>query len=116
MLNRDTKLFGKQHMLDGSDETCWNSHQVYFIIQPTPSLAALAPCLPGCAARPHHRMIAFAAAHPQGSPQWVVVVFPEAVDVSEVRIMFQGGFVGQVCLLHGVCCVRAVVRVRVRCE
>jgi hypothetical protein len=29
VLNRDTKLFGKQHMLDGSDETCWNSHQVH---------------------------------------------------------------------------------------
>jgi hypothetical protein len=26
----------------------------------------------------------------------VIVAFPEAVDLAEVRIMFQGGFVGQV--------------------
>jgi len=46
-------------MLDGSAETCWNSHQ--------------------------------------GSPQWIVIGFPGPVDVAEVRIMFQGGFVGQEC-------------------
>jgi len=32
----------------------------------------------------------------QGSPQWIVIGFPGPVDVAEVRIMFQGGFVGQV--------------------
>ncbi|PIA17402.1 hypothetical protein COEREDRAFT_26154, partial [Coemansia reversa NRRL 1564] len=27
VLNRDTTLFGKQYLLDGSHETCWNSEQ-----------------------------------------------------------------------------------------
>ncbi|XP_071583902.1 nuclear receptor 2C2-associated protein [Heliangelus exortis] len=27
VLNRDVKQFGKQHMFDGSEETCWNSDQ-----------------------------------------------------------------------------------------
>jgi hypothetical protein len=28
VLNRDTKQFGKKHLFDGEDETCWNSDQV----------------------------------------------------------------------------------------
>ncbi len=28
MLNRDVTNFGVQHLFDGSEETCWNSHQV----------------------------------------------------------------------------------------
>ena len=28
MLNRDVKQFGKHFLLDGQDETCWNSDQV----------------------------------------------------------------------------------------
>ncbi|KAJ7428574.1 Nuclear receptor 2C2-associated protein [Pitangus sulphuratus] len=27
VLNRDAKQFGKQHMFDASEETCWNSDQ-----------------------------------------------------------------------------------------
>ncbi|NWI84811.1 NR2CA protein, partial [Pitta sordida] len=27
VLNRDVKQFGRQHMFDGSEETCWNSDQ-----------------------------------------------------------------------------------------
>ncbi|RLV64056.1 hypothetical protein DV515_00017640 [Chloebia gouldiae] len=27
VLNRDVKHFGKQHLFDGSEETCWNSDQ-----------------------------------------------------------------------------------------
>ncbi|NXL76270.1 NR2CA protein, partial [Leptocoma aspasia] len=27
VLNRDVKQFGKQHLFDGSEETCWNSDQ-----------------------------------------------------------------------------------------
>ncbi|NXR30927.1 NR2CA protein, partial [Zosterops hypoxanthus] len=27
VLHRDVKHFGKQHLFDGSDETCWNSDQ-----------------------------------------------------------------------------------------
>jgi len=26
-LNKNSKEFGKQYMFDGSEETCWNSHQ-----------------------------------------------------------------------------------------
>lgn len=28
MLNRDVKQFGKKHMFDTNEETCWNSDQV----------------------------------------------------------------------------------------
>lgn len=28
ILNRDVKQFGKKHMFDNDDETCWNSDQV----------------------------------------------------------------------------------------
>ena len=28
VLNRDVKQFGKKHMFDNDDETCWNSDQV----------------------------------------------------------------------------------------
>ncbi|KAI8056616.1 hypothetical protein BDF22DRAFT_667130 [Syncephalis plumigaleata] len=27
VLNRDTANYGKQHLIDGSEETCWNSDQ-----------------------------------------------------------------------------------------
>ncbi|NXH48288.1 NR2CA protein, partial [Dicaeum eximium] len=27
VLNRDVKQFGKQHLFDGSEDTCWNSDQ-----------------------------------------------------------------------------------------
>ncbi|XP_049788273.1 nuclear receptor 2C2-associated protein [Schistocerca cancellata] len=27
VLNRDVKLYGKKHIFDGNDETCWNSDQ-----------------------------------------------------------------------------------------
>ncbi|KAL9646688.1 hypothetical protein ABK040_001111 [Willaertia magna] len=27
VLNRNNKEFGKQHLFDGNEETCWNSHQ-----------------------------------------------------------------------------------------
>lgn len=28
VLNRDVKQFGKKHMFDANEETCWNSDQV----------------------------------------------------------------------------------------
>lgn len=28
VLNRDVKNYGKQHLTDNDDETCWNSEQV----------------------------------------------------------------------------------------
>jgi len=28
VLNRDKKQFGKSHMLDGKEDTCWNSDEV----------------------------------------------------------------------------------------
>jgi len=33
VLNRNTKAFGKQHLFDGSDETCWNSDNVSKVIK-----------------------------------------------------------------------------------
>ena len=29
-LNRDTKQFGKKHLFDDREDTCWNSDQVSF--------------------------------------------------------------------------------------
>ncbi|RMX40769.1 hypothetical protein pdam_00021853, partial [Pocillopora damicornis] len=37
----------------------------------------------------------------QGSPQFVILEFPEEVCVKEVQIQFQGGFVGKECCLEG---------------
>ena len=59
VLNRASKEYGKQFMLDGQEDTCWNSDQ--------------------------------------GSPQWVTLHFEQAVNVTEVQLMFQGGFVGKEC-------------------
>jgi hypothetical protein len=36
----------------------------------------------------------------QGSPQFVLVEFPKAVKVEEIRLRFQGGFVGKDCSLY----------------
>lgn len=33
----------------------------------------------------------------QGTPQWVAVAFPSAVEVDCIQIQFQGGFVGKDC-------------------
>lgn len=63
VLNREAKQFGKKHLFDGDEETCWNSDQ--------------------------------------GTPQFVVVEFKEGSRrVEEVRIKFQGGFVGVECYLQ----------------
>ncbi len=51
--------YSPKNVLDGNDETCWNSDQ--------------------------------------GSPQWLEFAFSSPVDLSEVIITFQGGFVGQSC-------------------
>ncbi|XP_051980443.1 nuclear receptor 2C2-associated protein [Xyrauchen texanus] len=37
----------------------------------------------------------------QGESQWVIVEFPQAVKVSELRLQFQGGFSGKSCRLKG---------------
>ena len=37
----------------------------------------------------------------QGSPQWVQIGFPDAVQVEAIHIKFQGGFVGQDCSIEG---------------
>ncbi|NXS29308.1 NR2CA protein, partial [Pomatostomus ruficeps] len=36
VLNRDVKQFGKQHLFDGSEETCWNSDQWVTLDFPSP--------------------------------------------------------------------------------
>ncbi|MBN3317090.1 NR2CA protein, partial [Atractosteus spatula] len=37
----------------------------------------------------------------QGSPQWVLLDFPQAVRVSELQVQFQGGFAGKTCRVEG---------------
>ncbi|CAH1796141.1 unnamed protein product [Owenia fusiformis] len=66
VLNKDVKQFGKQHMFDLEDETCWNSD-----------------------------------ADQSGKPQWVMLEFPKPVQIQEIKIRFQGGFVSQNCCLLG---------------
>ncbi|ESO13231.1 hypothetical protein HELRODRAFT_188174 [Helobdella robusta] len=63
VLNRNVRQFGKQHLTDNDEETCWNSDQ--------------------------------------GSPQVIMVEFPNEVLISELVLKFQGGFVGKDCLLLG---------------
>ncbi|XP_066551863.1 nuclear receptor 2C2-associated protein [Amia ocellicauda] len=63
VLNRDGRQFGKKHMFDSNEETCWHSDQ--------------------------------------GSPQWVLLEFPQPVRVSELKVQFQGGFTGNTCRLEG---------------
>jgi len=36
----------------------------------------------------------------QGRPQWVSIAFEEEQSVSEIRLMFQGGFAGKNCQLQ----------------
>ncbi|XP_059177135.1 nuclear receptor 2C2-associated protein-like [Physella acuta] len=36
----------------------------------------------------------------QGTPQWVIIDFNQAVSVQEIHVQFQGGFVGKSCLLE----------------
>nr|XP_006640085.1 PREDICTED: nuclear receptor 2C2-associated protein [Lepisosteus oculatus] len=38
----------------------------------------------------------------QGSPQWVLLDFPQAVRVSELQVQFQGGFAGKTCRVEGI--------------
>ncbi|XP_056270944.1 nuclear receptor 2C2-associated protein [Pseudoliparis swirei] len=63
VLNRDVKQYGKKHMFDCNEETCWNSDQ--------------------------------------GECQWVSLEFPQPVKVSELKLLFQGGFSAKTCRLHG---------------
>uniref|UniRef100_T1IWQ7 F5/8 type C domain-containing protein n=1 Tax=Strigamia maritima TaxID=126957 RepID=T1IWQ7_STRMM len=37
----------------------------------------------------------------QGSPQWILIEFPSAVEIREIHIQFQGGFSGKDCWLEG---------------
>eukprot|EP00123_Amoebidium_parasiticum_P006286 comp17275_c0_seq1/m.16377 comp17275_c0_seq1/g.16377 ORF comp17275_c0_seq1/g.16377 comp17275_c0_seq1/m.16377 type:complete len:139 (-) comp17275_c0_seq1:42-458(-) len=62
-LNRDVKQYGKKFLLDGREDTCWNSDE--------------------------------------GETQFVIMKFPKTARVSEVRIMFQGGFAGKECQILG---------------
>ncbi|KAM6040014.1 nuclear receptor 2C2-associated protein isoform 2-T2 [Theristicus caerulescens] len=71
VLNRDVKQFGKKHMFDASEETCWNSDQ---------------PRCRSCL---------------QGTCQWVTLDFPRTVKVSQLHIQFQGGFSSRLCTLEG---------------
>ena len=32
VLNRDNKQFGKSHMFDGKEDTCWNSDEVCIVL------------------------------------------------------------------------------------
>ncbi|KAM5191285.1 nuclear receptor 2C2-associated protein isoform 2-T2 [Mantella aurantiaca] len=40
----------------------------------------------------------------QGSSQWIIIEFPQMVNVSEIHIQFQGGFSSRNCILEE-CCV-----------
>ncbi|XP_037092382.1 nuclear receptor 2C2-associated protein-like isoform X2 [Pollicipes pollicipes] len=62
VLNRDVKQFGKQHLTDDDDETCWNSHQ--------------------------------------GTPQYIGARLSAPHRPRQLRLQFQGGFVGADCWLE----------------
>eukprot|EP00127_Corallochytrium_limacisporum_P004123 Clim_evm68s157 gene=Clim_evmTU68s157 len=62
-LQRNVKEFGKQNLIDGNPETCWNSDE--------------------------------------GDTQFIRLTFKEPVSATELHLTFQGGFVGEVCMVHG---------------
>ncbi|KAJ1549613.1 Nuclear receptor 2C2-associated protein [Cladochytrium tenue] len=68
VLNRDQRSFGRQNLIDGDPETCWNSEQVGAVVS--------------------------------GSPQWISVDFGRPAVLKELRLTFQGGFVGCDCELQ----------------
>ncbi|MBN3285179.1 NR2CA protein, partial [Polyodon spathula] len=59
-------------MFDSNEETCWNSDQASEKTATLPSLIS-----------------------------WVLLEFPQAVRVSELRVQFQGGFTGSTCRIEG---------------
>lgn len=66
VLNKDTKQFGKQYMIDGTEETCWNSDQ----------------------GSPQSVFIKFDDAEE--------IAQGKSLTIHAINIMFQGGFVGKV--------------------
>lgn len=97
MLNRDVKQFGKKHMFDGNEETCWNSDQVGGT-----KTGQDGGCREG-SARPSVPTVTQPRYHLclQGSCQWVTLDFPHTVRVSQLHIQFQGGFSSRLCTLEG---------------
>lgn len=72
-------------MFDGKEDTCWNSDQVVLRC----GEALVGSRADGCLA--------------QGSEQVVTINFKRLVSAKELRIMFQGGFVGKVCMRGCAC-------------
>ncbi|NXF12621.1 NR2CA protein, partial [Smithornis capensis] len=89
VLNRDVKQFGKKHLFDASEETCWNSDQVWGQGQGAGEGGQEPWDTPRC-----HSC-------PQGTCQWVTLDFPRPVKVSQLHIQFQGGFSSRLCTLEG---------------
>lgn len=97
MLNRDVKQFGKKHMFDGNEETCWNSDQVGGTKTGQDGgcgEGSARPSVPTVTQPRYHLCL-------QGSCQWVTLDFPHTVRVSQLHIQFQGGFSSRLCTLEG---------------
>lgn len=74
VLNKDVKQFGKQHLIDGSEETCWNSDSV---------------CADSVVSSEHEVRVCLSAFN-QGVPQFIVAEFDEDVRPRQLTLMFQG--------------------------
>ncbi len=98
-LHEDVKQFGKQHLFDGNDETCWNSSNV----RAPRDLCVFPPIIQGCLSRPclmraflNLSYLTRPSSRTQGASQFITIKFSKPVNPASVSIMFQGGFVAKV--------------------
>ena len=85
VLNRDVKQFGKKHLTDDDEETCWNSDQVIsFKLKKGQTCSA--------------KVIKIIISPLQGCPQWILINFEQRCKIERLDMKFQGGFVGKIIL------------------
>ncbi|XP_041326998.1 nuclear receptor 2C2-associated protein isoform X1 [Pyrgilauda ruficollis] len=91
VLNRDVKQFGKQHLFDGSEETCWNSDQVSQLhIQFQGGFSSRLCTLEGC--RTGEELVKISELYPQDSHAMQVPGGGDGAGQAENHLWEQHGF------------------------
>ncbi|KAM6396013.1 nuclear receptor 2C2-associated protein isoform 2-T2 [Rhynochetos jubatus] len=100
VLNRDVKQFGKKHMFDGSEETCWNSDQVSQLhIQFQGGFSSRLCTLEGC--RAGEELVKVSALYPQDINAMQRFQVEETV-LDKLKITFENStdFFGRIVVYH----------------
>ncbi|XP_031948437.1 nuclear receptor 2C2-associated protein isoform X2 [Corvus moneduloides] len=103
VLNRDVKQFGKQHLFDGSEETCWNSDQPVKVsqlhIQFQGGFSSRLCTLEGC--RTGEELVKISELYPQDSHALQRFQVEETV-LDKLRITFGSStdFFGRIVVYH----------------